>query len=981
MRNKLYVSMMFALSLCAASPAMAAPASPLDATLAEPIAAQPLARALGQLSRSAGVQFLYSPSGAVPMAAAVPQGATVKQALTALLAGTGLGWSVVEGKVIAIDPAPAAPMAPPASAPVPRPSAEHGRTAPTLDAVQVIAAHEVIDQKRQASVIKDSVIYDEMDSYGDETLAESLMAAPGISAVEDAGEPRFVTVRGVQANLNYTTLDGIAIASVGNSGSGERRNNLQLIPSDIGTRTDIYKSFSAEQAPDAIGGVIDIISRSAFDRSGRYVFADVAGIYSTADTDVGRSAGGDHKTLGHFGKSAKGVYSNQFGADDQFGVVAVARYEQRSRNSIKRWVETNYYFDDNGKYLTDGSTDPGTLAGWNGLRAPGNFSTGTYTNYITTFGGSAKLEWRPSEDPFYASLLLYSYRFYENSTMNKTDLYSNAKFPLRGQTGDSGTTQINSIYIKNRHDRWDRANRGAIAAFDWDLSETSRLSLRAGHTEETFDNTQVYWGVRAYPSNLLVDYANDSHGFPNAVDVSDPSLLTSSAFKLNPAQAYISPRDAKETIDNLRVDFTHNVDADAQGFGLAAGLEYRHLNIGQDVDFDYYTTSATLNDYLYPGSTLLGTVPGFPLIDNRKVTETLLPLLKGNDAAYPNADFTSDYKYVEDIRNAYVSTHYAWDRLLLVAGLRYDDTIYKAFSPYSSDGGTTYTPELKKSRGGYSNLLPSLNASLKLTDNQRLRFSASQTLGRPTPGNIAQASNMSCGDDGEGGGGYCTIRQGNPALDPRRATNLDLAWERYFNGNNGIISLALFDKVIKDDIYTLTTFQDIGDVRYRITQPMNTQQSTLRGAEFAIANRNLRWGRQRFDLSFNATRLEGQTNYQISDGTERRLDRLLYQPDWSLNGSAIWRMPWHNAQLRVSGTYRSRMLVDFGDTQWLDSYYDPYMTFNLAFSHRISRHVTLKYEAKNLFNAQPTYSTGPKGSFRTEIDDYGRFFYFHIIYN
>ncbi len=202
-----------------------------------------------------------------------------------------------------------------------------------------------------------------------------------------------------------------------------------------------------------------------------------------------------------------------------------------------------------------------------------------------------------------------------------------------------------------------------------------------------------------------------------------------------------------------------------------------------------------------------------------------------------------------------------------------------------------------------------------------------------------------------------------------------------FNGNNGLVSVALFDKVIKDDIYTLTTFEDVGDTRYRVTQPMNTDESKLRGVEFAVANRNLQWGRQRFDMYFNATRLEGQTNYRISDGTERRLDRLLYQPDWSLNGSVIWRMPWKSAQLRLSGTYRSRMLVDFGDTQWLDSYYDPYMTFNMGFSHKVSKHVTLKYEAKNLFNTQPTYSTGPNGRFRTEIDDYGRFFYFHIIYN
>ncbi|WP_162978409.1 hypothetical protein, partial [Pseudomonas aeruginosa] len=84
---------------------------------------------------------------------------------------------------------------------------------------------------------------------------------------------------------------------------------------------------SAEQAPDAIGGVIDIISRRAFDRSGKYAFADVAGIYSTAETNVERSAGGNHETLGHFGKSAKMVFSNQFGAGQEFGIVAVARYE------------------------------------------------------------------------------------------------------------------------------------------------------------------------------------------------------------------------------------------------------------------------------------------------------------------------------------------------------------------------------------------------------------------------------------------------------------------------------------------------------------------------------------------------------------------------------------------------------------------------------------------------------------------------------
>lgn len=212
MRNTLYLSIILALSPCSVPLAFAAGADGLEARISTPIAAQPLARALEQLSRGSGVQFLYSAGGDARMAGAVPRGATVRQALDALLAGTGLGYTVVDGNVIAIDPAPARNQPKPAA---PKPREAEAMVAPTLDTVKVIAAHEVIDQKKSSPVIKDSVVYDEMDSYGDETLAESLMAAPGLSAVEDAGEPRYVTVRGVQANLNYTTIDGIAIASVG----------------------------------------------------------------------------------------------------------------------------------------------------------------------------------------------------------------------------------------------------------------------------------------------------------------------------------------------------------------------------------------------------------------------------------------------------------------------------------------------------------------------------------------------------------------------------------------------------------------------------------------------------------------------------------------------------------------------------------------------------------------------------------------------
>ncbi|MCP5939863.1 TonB-dependent receptor, partial [Klebsiella pneumoniae] len=81
-----------------------------------------------------------------------------------------------------------------------------------------------------------------------------------------------------------------------------------------------------------------------------------------------------------------------------------------------------------------------------------------------------------------------------------------------------------------------------------------------------------------------------------------------------------------------------------------------------------------------------------------------------------------------------------------------------------------------------------------LGDGTKLRFAYSRTLGRPTPGDIAQPETISCGvEDEEAGGPDCSIRRGNPNLRPRRADNLDVGAEYYF-GTHSVIAVAAFAK-------------------------------------------------------------------------------------------------------------------------------------------------------------------------------------------
>lgn len=886
-------------------------------------------------------------------------GVIVKQVLDVLLVGIGLGYIVVDGNVIVIDLVFVCNVL----KLVVLMLCEVGVVLVLiLGMVKVIVVYEVIDQKKLLLVIKDLVVYDEMDSYGDEILVESLMVVLGLSVVEDVGELCYVMVCGVQVNFNYIIIDGIVIVSVGGSGFGECMNNLQLIFSDIGICIDIYKSFSVEQVLDVIGGVIDIISCSVFDWLGKYVFVDVVGIYFIVEINVEWSVGGNYEILGYFGKSVKMVFFNQFGVDQEFGIVVVVCYEQCLCNSVKCWVELNYYYNDVGKYFIDGIMGLDEVKGWNGLCVFGNFSIGIYINFIINFGGFVKFEWKFLDDLFYVLLLLYLYWFYENLMMNKMDLYGNVRFLICNQIEDSGIIQINSIYIKNCYDCWDCSNCGVIVSFNWDIGDCLCLILCGGYIEEIFYNNQVYWGVCVYLSNLFVDYENDSYGFLNVVVVFDFSLLISFVFKFNLVQVYVFLCDVKESIDNLCVDFSYNIDVDVCGFGLVIGVEYCYLKIWQDIDFDYFKSSVMFNDYLYLGLMLLGSVLGFLLIDNCKWNEELLLKLGNNNVVYLNVNFISDYKYVEDIVNVYVFVYYVWDWLLLIGGLCYDYICFDVYSLFSDDGGIMYIFVFCNMSGGYNNLLFLLNVMFKLSEDQCLCFFVSCMLGWLMLSNIVQVISISCGDDEEGRG-FCIIKQGNVNLQLCCFINIDLVWDLYFNGNNGLILVVLFDKVIKDDIYILIMFENVGDICYWVIQLMNIDEFMLCGIEFVVVNCNLQWGCQCFDMYFNVMCLEGQIYYCISDGIVCCLDCLLYQLDWLFNGLVIWCMLWRSVQLCLFGIYCSWMLVDFGDIEWLDLYYDLYMMFNMVFSYKVGKYVMLKYEVKNLFNIQLIYSIGLNGCF------------------
>ncbi|MFT9459999.1 MAG: TonB-dependent receptor plug domain-containing protein [Acetobacter orientalis] len=136
----------------------------------------------------------------------------------------------------------------------------------------------------------DSIAYDPYENLGgNSSIASSLVLLPGVTGIINGDEPRYVSLRGISPDLNHTTVDGLTMASIGETGSGTRRVNLQDTPVEMTSRTNVYKSFTAEQSGDAIGGIIDLIPMSAFDHKGFYAHLDGYGIYSTYKGSVGNN--------------------------------------------------------------------------------------------------------------------------------------------------------------------------------------------------------------------------------------------------------------------------------------------------------------------------------------------------------------------------------------------------------------------------------------------------------------------------------------------------------------------------------------------------------------------------------------------------------------------------------------------------------------------------------------------------------------------
>ena len=134
-----------------------------------------------------------------------------------------------------------------------------------------------LSRQKAADGVESVLTRDAVGQFPDQNVAESLRRLPGINILNDQGEGRFVSVRGLDPELNATSVNGVRLPA---PESDIRSVALDVISSDSIESIEVKKSLTPDMDADTIGASIEINTTSAFERRKNLLTAKVEGSFN-----------------------------------------------------------------------------------------------------------------------------------------------------------------------------------------------------------------------------------------------------------------------------------------------------------------------------------------------------------------------------------------------------------------------------------------------------------------------------------------------------------------------------------------------------------------------------------------------------------------------------------------------------------------------------------------------------------------------------
>lgn len=220
-----------------------------------------------------------------------------------------------------------------------------------------------LDAKRDSIEMVDVINADDIASFPDANLAESLQRLPGVSIDRDNGEGRSITVRGLGGDFTAVRLNGIdALATAGGNESGSAPNrsrgfDFNTFASDLFSSLQVQKTASADTDEGSLGAVIDMTTGRPLQYGSKMAFSVQGDYYENGEK---------------INPKLSGLLSHTF-FDNTVGVLASAAYARRD-SVIDSWQRNPGVSD----FVYRSSAHAGKSPAVYGFAQPGTGTGGTY---------------------------------------------------------------------------------------------------------------------------------------------------------------------------------------------------------------------------------------------------------------------------------------------------------------------------------------------------------------------------------------------------------------------------------------------------------------------------------------------------------------------------------------------------------------------------------------------------------------------------
>jgi TonB-dependent receptor len=647
---------------------------------------------------------------------------------------------------------------------------------------------EALNLERTADNIVQILPVEVITSLPNTNVADAVGRLPGVSLERDEGEGKYVQIRGTEPRLSNVTINGVNVPSPENV----RNVKLDVIPADLVQAIAVNKTLSANQDGDAIGGSVNLITRTAGDDQ----FFSLSAIGGYTPIVNGRG-------LTQLGST----YGRRFGSDKRLGFIIGGGYDFNARG------------------IDDVEPAPGTVdLGHGPVPVVFGEDTREYWYYRHRYGLAGSLDYRlgPGSD-VYVRGLFSDFRDYGEDWIYS---YSVGNFLTPTTSDNTGSMSYSHVFRRPRQQIFSIAV-GAVHTLGATLINyefaVSRATQNGGFGSASFSGPQnVALGLDT--SNPL------KPKFPvlNGVNIFDPTTYTMTA----------------QQIPNQ-----HTGQLNFQGFASAArqykagshlgtfeaGMKIRNAHKTQDFNQIFLTaadsTNLTLSQVLtnftnpdyYFGDYKIGPVSSYDKINafiNSHPGSFNVDVQTGLKRNLPN-----DWDTTERVYAGYGMNTIDLGRFRLQTGVRFETTQSSFTGNHLTLDAAGNVASVTKVPGNntYTDVLPSVQLRYGIDQNTDVRAAYGRGIARPNFGDLPP---FIVQDDFRK-----RVSVGNPNLVATHAHNFDLLFE-HFLPRVGIIQVGGFYKDLSDPIYQVQTIVPSGTFAgFQQTQSINGSRAHIAGFE------------------------------------------------------------------------------------------------------------------------------------------------------